>query len=887
MTYKRTINLDTIKVAPSISHDTVITSSIVIIHLLIFSLFSTNYLVNAQNDNNNLTSTNSILTRASNNNNTRLNTTDAFIVLFNLQRIQTQLDLSRDALNKDDSYAAFAHAYIPHSVIYPSIRNLVEQVNKNGSISTTKKLESALTDIPFMIKSGSSINGVRDAIAKDKYLLNSISSNIAESIPNAYRIPVMLQTAVFLLRDAEKSYQLSNASSSTGSYSNNVGQNNKDLGKQRQLSQIDYENAIGLVNTSKSIYGQIFASVGNSNNSNRNSEIELSLNQLDYLLRSRSNDQLVLKLVNSIEQNTIGQSLLNSPSSNPASNSLSGPPNNQHIQYFATIRNLLQSLIVDVKKGDYISAEQAAINAYLDNFEYLEPPIEKHDFKLKSDIELAMREQLRQMIKDKMPSDKITSFVNSILSNIDKAQSLLNSDSSLYRGSTTSGNSGLTIPALPNMRSSSSGAIKNEETFADIQTLSKGFGVYTGERKSMGQASDASKVSVRNNIDQIRSSLEDMLKQYSKGSYGDALSTSRSAYLDSYENIEVPLRPINPDFTLDMEIKFAELRNLIFAKASYERVQEKTFEIRQGLDESERLVSGSGVIAPTIAFSTSFSIIFREGLESALIVGAILTYLEASRNEQFKKHVYYGIAIAVLATAVTWFIAQYIIEISGINRELIEAIAGISAVAVLFWVSFWVLNKVETKKWIEFVKAKVWKATTTGSVLVFVMLSFFTVYREGFETVLFYQAMLSFAKYMEFYVIAGLTLGIVIIVGVVFLIRKLGKKLPLRVLFGLTMGIGAYMSIAFMGNTIRSFQEAGYIPITDMIGTVPRLDINISNMTGIHPTLETIVAQSVLLSVYLVGSFYILILQPKRKKAIEISRKSMSDMEKSRKRGGQ
>ncbi|HJT47094.1 MAG TPA: FTR1 family protein [Nitrososphaeraceae archaeon] len=884
MTNKRATNLDTIKVAPSISHDTVIMSSIVIVHLLIFSLFSTNYLVNAQNDNNNLISTNSILTRASNNN-TRLNATDAFIVLFNIQRIQTQLDLSRDALNKGDSYAAFAHAYIPHSVIYPYIRNLVEQVSENGSTSTTKKLESALTDIPFMIKSGSSFNGVRDAIAKDKSLLNSISSNIAESIPNTYRIPVMLQTAVFLLRDAEKSYQLSNASTSSGSYSNNVGQNNKDTSKQRQLSQIDYENAIGLVNTSKSIYGQIFASVGNSNNSNKNSEIELSLNQLDYLLRNRSNDQIVSKLVNSIEH-TVGQSLLNSPSSNPANNSLSGPPNNQYIQYFANIRNLLQSLIVDVKKDDYMSAEQAAVNAYLDNFEYLEPPIEKHDFKLKSDIELAMREQLRQMIKDKMPSDKIISFVNSVLLNLDKAQSLLNSNPSLYRGSATSGNSGITTSTLLNMKSSL-GVIKNGETFADIQTLSKGFGIYTGERKSIGQTSDASKVSVRNNIDQIRLSLEDMLKQYSKGSYGDALSTSRSAYLDSYENIEVPLRPINPDFTLDMEIKFAELRNLIQAKASFENVQEKTFEIRQGLDESERLVSGTGVIAPSIAFSTSFSIIFREGLESALIVGAILTYLEASRNEQFKKHVYYGIAIAVLATAVTWFIAQYIIEISGINRELIEAIAGISAVVVLFWVSFWVLNKVETKKWIEFVKAKVWKATTTGSVMVFVMLSFFTIYREGFETVLFYQAMLSFAKYMEMYVIAGLTLGIAIIVGLVFLIRRLGKKLPLRVLFGLTMGIGAYMSIAFMGNTIRSFQEAGYIPITDMIGMVPRLDINMANMTGIHPTLETIIAQIVLLSVYLVGSLYILILQPKRKKAIEISRKSMSDLEKSRKREGQ
>jgi high-affinity iron transporter len=285
-------------------------------------------------------------------------------------------------------------------------------------------------------------------------------------------------------------------------------------------------------------------------------------------------------------------------------------------------------------------------------------------------------------------------------------------------------------------------------------------------------------------------------------------------------------------------------------------------------------------LAPTIAFSTSFSIIFREGLESALIIGAIITYLEASRNDRFKKHVYYGIAIAIIATTVTWFIAQYIIEISGVNRELIEAIAGISAVAVLFWVSFWVLNKIETKKWIEFVKAKVWKATTTGSVLVFVMLSFFTIYREGFETVLFYQAMLSFAKYMEWYVIAGLVSGLGIITGVVFLIRMLGKKLPLRVLFGLTMAVGAYMSIAFMGNTIRAFQEVGYISTTHMIGIIPRLDINVAEMSGIHPTLETVVAQIILLSIYLVGSLYILVLQPKRKKATQISRKSMADIEK-------
>ena len=322
-----------------------------------------------------------------------------------------------------------------------------------------------------------------------------------------------------------------------------------------------------------------------------------------------------------------------------------------------------------------------------------------------------------------------------ILVKLSTAEQLLNNDPSL-----TSQNQNQT--SATTTRQSPPG-------IANIQGLSQGFGTYTGERRQMGGAEDPAKAAVRGDIDQIRIKLDEALSLYKEGKSQEALTTSRSAYLDSYENVEIPLRPIDPDFTLDMEIKFAELRNLIQSNAEYDQVLKKTSEIKSGLDESERLVSGTGIVTPSIAFSTSFSIIFREGLESALIIGAILTYLEASRSERFKKHVYYGIIFATATTAITWFMTQYVIEISGTSRELIEAIAGISAVAILFWVSFWVLNKIETKRWIEFVKAKVWKATTTASVMVFVMLSFFTVYREGFETVLFYQAILSFAKYMR------------------------------------------------------------------------------------------------------------------------------------------
>ena len=810
----------------------------------------------------------------------KINDTDVLVLLFNIERIRTQLMLTEKSISEGDNTMAFAHAYIPHSVIFPLIKNILDETN----MIYARSLESKLTDLPFLIKSGNSLENIKQDIIEVKSLLNNISNSTVDSILQPNRKLMFSEITIALLSDADSSYKLSNNLSS----SIITTTNNKQKTDEQFNQIIEYQNAIGLVNISKSNYDKVSYSLDND----RNAQIKSLFTQLENSIIKKSDKESVSRLINTIGRSLTEDQLLFSSSSSSSAGKKeevgSNSSNNNtdgYSRYFLTIRNLLSNVITEVKNRNYDKADQYATTAYLDNFEYLEPFIEKHDPKMKSDIEIAMREELRQMIKEKATPEKIITFVNNgILPKLDKAEVFFKNDLSSSSSSSppSKQNQNVTINSIEGSNRSRGSAVvtagTNGKLFTDIQALSKGFGVYGGEKRNIGQADESSKSVVRSNIDQIRLKLDEMLQQYKEGNHDEALSASRSAYLDSYENIEIPLRPINPDFTLDMEIKFAQLRNLIEANATYEKIQAKVFEIRQGLDESERLVSGTGVVAPAIAFSTSFSIIFREGLESALIIGAILAYLEASRNERFKKHVYYGITIAVGATAVTWFIAEFIIEISGASRELIEAIAGISAVAVLFWVSFWVLNKVETKRWIEFVKAKVWRATTTGSVMVFVLLSFFTVYREGFETVLFYQAMLSFAKHMEWYVIVGLLFGLAIIVGVVFLIRKLGKKLPLRVLFGLTMGVGAYMSIAFMGNAIRSFQEVGYISTTHLIGIIPRFDINTASMTGIHPTFETVVAQLILLSIYIAGSIYILIIQPRKKKAIEMSRKSMADL---------
>lgn len=515
-----------------------------------------------------------------------------------------------------------------------------------------------------------------------------------------------------------------------------------------------------------------------------------------------------------------------------------------HANLYAMIRQHYDQTLSEIREGNYAKAEEHVIAAYLDNFEYLEADIGKVDETLLHEMELNMRENLRAMLQEKRSYDEIQSFIKDpILVDLDNTEKMISEIS------------------------------RDNQPVSGIESKK-----VTNE---MGSATEGQKSGVRSQIDFIRITLQTMLNQYKDGNTQAAFVSARTAYLDSYEHVEIPLRTIDPDFTLQVELQFAELRSLINQKADYDKIEQATIAVKRSLDESERLVTGTGQLAPTIAFTSSFAVIFREGLESVLILGAILTYLEASRNTKFKRFVYYGIVLAIIATAVTWFIASYLIRISGANRELIEAIAALSATAVLFYVSFWILNKIEHKKWMEFVKAKVWQASTTGGTAVFVMLSFFTVYREGFETVLFYEAMFGFAKYMETYVGLGFVAGIATLLGVYFVTRKIGKRLPLKMLFGLTMGVGAYLSIAFLGNAVRELQTLDILPFTSLLGTIPRLDINMAKMTGIYPTLETIIAQIIMLGIYLVAASYVLVLKPRKEEKIATMRKSRREIDES------
>ena len=137
--------------------------------------------------------------------------------------------------------------------------------------------------------------------------------------------------------------------------------------------------------------------------------------------------------------------------------------------------------------------------------------------------------------------------------------------------------------------------------------------------------------------------------------------------------MEIPLRVRDEGLTLAVEEDYATFRNLIDAEAPLDQVEDVSLEVRRGLDEVERTLSEPGLAAPIIAMSYAFTILFREGLEAVLVVAAILGYLEASRNNQYRGPILKGVAAAGVATVITFILATAVIQLAPLQRELIEA----------------------------------------------------------------------------------------------------------------------------------------------------------------------------------------------------------------------
>jgi high-affinity iron transporter len=352
---------------------------------------------------------------------------------------------------------------------------------------------------------------------------------------------------------------------------------------------------------------------------------------------------------------------------------------------------------------------------------------------------------------------------------------------------------------------------------------------------------------------------------YALARTGDPGASTRAldAYM-TFEQVERELRGRDAALAAELETDFAALRAA--AAGAGPELDAARERLATGLDRAAAAL-GAG-LSRTNLFVQSFVIMLREGLEAILIVGALMTFLAKMGASDRRRHVHGGILAAIVASLLTALALETVFHLSAAHQEALEGATMVVATVVLFYVSYWLLSKMEVVKWTRFVKSKVQDAVTHGSALALGTAAFLAVYREGFETVLFYKALFISAGpgAAAAPVLAGMLAGFILLVGVYVAMNRFGVRLPLKPFFAVTSAFLYYMALVFAGTGIAELQEGGFVPLTPLAG-VPR-----APAIGLHPTVETLTAQGLLVVLALVALVWTFVIEPRRAIAAERGR---------------
>jgi high-affinity iron transporter len=271
--------------------------------------------------------------------------------------------------------------------------------------------------------------------------------------------------------------------------------------------------------------------------------------------------------------------------------------------------------------------------------------------------------------------------------------------------------------------------------------------------------------------------------------------------------------------------------------------------------ESAATVLGDRTIGKDTVVADAAVIVFREGLEAVLILAAITASFVGARRK-LRRPVLFGALLGLGATAATYVAAQALVDALGDGGLRLQAITGLIAIAVLLVVTNWFFHRVYWSEWLgRFHRRR--RAIeridrfgfVSGQVVAFTLLGLTSVYREGFETVLFLQNLQVSAGSSA--TALGIAIGLAGTLAVGFVTFKLERKLPYKkmliatgVLIGLVLGV-------MVGTTVHSLQGLGWVPGTQTGFTLP---LWCGQWLGLYATWEGIGAQLVaLLVVY--GSY--------------------------------
>ena len=331
--------------------------------------------------------------------------------------------------------------------------------------------------------------------------------------------------------------------------------------------------------------------------------------------------------------------------------------------------------------------------------------------------------------------------------------------------------------------------------------------------------------------------LDKSLAAYRAGDHDQAYDLSVAAYLEGFELVESSLDNIDTQARKDTEKTLMAYRQALQDGLPVAQAEQRLAEAKAKLDQASRLLGSDG-LSWSLSYISGLLILLREGLEAILVLAAILAFLRNTGQQSAVRSVNIGWGLALIAGFATWALAAYVINVGGAQRELLEGCTALFAAVMVLWLGVWMHDRRHAAAWQDYIKSSL---VSGGGRFGFAMLAFFSVYRELFEVILFYETLwLQAGPAGHQAVLAGGATALVLLVGLAWVILRGSAKLPLSLFFSINAGLLCALSVVFAGHGVKALQEAG------VLGTRPVAFFEF-DWLGIHADAYSLAAQALAL----------------------------------------
>ena len=367
------------------------------------------------------------------------------------------------------------------------------------------------------------------------------------------------------------------------------------------------------------------------------------------------------------------------------------------------------------------------------------------------------------------------------------------------------------------------------------------------------------KSSTQGDFDVIASMLDQMLVAVRNGEYDLAESSRLDAYAIMETGPEAKLMVFAPELKLQLEELFWNgqgkskgLAYLIKNQAPYSEIKATRLQLDLHLSEAQTELTRN--TAPTAIAMNAGIIVFREGLEAVVILASLMSSLKSIEERRYRKPMWLGSLLALLATVLTWLLAHEVLQSLARYGEKLEAVVSIIAIAVLLVIMNWFFHKTYWTSWLANFHAKKRRLLNeeTGLFLGLIALGFTSVYREGFEIVLFLQALvLEGGVPVVLMGVIGSSIAVALVGMIVFRLQKNLPYMKILVITGILIGS---VLLQMVGSTVHVLQVVGWLPIHVIQG----LDLPywLGTWFGLYPTWEGLIFQFAAMT-FVLGSYYL------------------------------